>query len=403
MPDPLLSAALAEAERAEPEDKGVALLHIARVLRAEDRPSATHLFAEALEILASLGLHNGGALDDEVVRLAAAVDPERMRQLLDSNPNSRFRRRHNGQILVQIMLQHGHSEAATRLLSDPAAMRPYPFRAVSAVIANAVDESARLKVLRAAIVAWKQIQNDHDAQMSEAQFYAVFAQHWKLLPHDEAAQLTKEIVKHILEAPDFPTNASIMLEADGVEFTSSREFDLWTILSPLRQLAPETLGTVLKTHQQFAKGAARFPLGHESTLSEPRPPRPSGSRPGFIVGGCSPEEVDKNLAMLHAEQTGDFEPRFREALRLYAEDSDPAQPNYAPRECWPSTQTFRDALYLAGKKHGRQAVAYLDRIPDPGLKMLAQIELAAALSGLPQFSGTRSTLFQRHSRGALAP
>jgi hypothetical protein len=44
-------------------------------------------------------------------------------------------------------------------------------------------------------------------------------------------------------------------------------------------------------------------------------------------------------------------------------------PNLAPREFW--------------------AGAYLDRIPDPDVRLLAQIELAAALAGLPELRGSR--------------
>ena len=46
------------------------------------------------------------------------------------------------------------------------------------------------------------------------------------------------------------------------------------------------------------------------------------------------------------------------------------------------------ARYAAGKRLGSSAAAHLDRIPDADLRLFAQIELAAALAGLPELQGT---------------
>ena len=77
------------------------------------------------------------------------------------------------------------------------------------------------------------------------------------------------------------------------------------------------------------------------------------------------------------------------ASRLYAEDTDAESPNASPRECWPSTQEFRNALFRAGKSYGRKASSYLDRIKDPDLRLFAEIDFIAALAGLPLFAGSR--------------
>ena len=50
-----------------------------------------------------------------------------------------------------------------------------------------------------------------------------------------------------------------------------------------------------------------------------------------------------------------FREPFDEALRLYARDTDPANPNLAPRECWPSAMEFRNILYKAGQHEGHAA------------------------------------------------
>jgi uncharacterized protein (TIGR03435 family) len=85
----------------------------------------------------------------------------------------------------------------------------------------------------------------------------------------------------------------------------------------------------------------------------------------------------------------DFQQAFDLALRLYAREVDPEHPNDAPQECWPSAHEFRNILYKAGQHEGRAAVRHLERIPNPALRLFAQIELAATLAGLPQI-GSRS-------------
>jgi hypothetical protein len=46
-------------------------------------------------------------------------------------------------------------------------------------------------------------------------------------------------------------------------------------------------------------------------------------------------------------------------------------------------------MYRAAISRGREAGVYLDRIPDPEVRLLAEIEFIAALAGLPEISGMR--------------
>jgi hypothetical protein len=94
-------------------------------------------------------------------------------------------------------------------------------------------------------------------------------------------------------------------------------------------------------------------------------------------------------ALLQASNDGDFAPPFDYALERYREDAAPQSSNQAPREFWPSTHCFRGILHSAGKRLGADAVVYLNRIPDPDLRLFAQIELAAALAGLTELQGAQ--------------
>jgi len=80
----------------------------------------------------------------------------------------------------------------------------------------------------------------------------------------------------------------------------------------------------------------------------------------------------------------DFKAPFREAGKLYAKDSNPKNPNTAPKDCWPSARELRNILFKAGQHLGWGAEKYLDRISDPDLRLFAQIELCAGAEDLPQ-------------------
>ena len=105
--------------------------------------------------------------------------------------------------------------------------------------------------------------------------------------------------------------------------------------------------------------------------------------------------------LLQASQDGDFHPSIDHALEQYRKDASPDNPNQVPREFWPSTCRFRGILYRAGKRLGRDAAVYLDRIPDDDLRLFAQIEFAAALAGLPELQGTQRESHRRINRPAL--
>src|SRR4029077_12549042 len=78
--------------------------------------------------------------------------------------------------------------------------------------------------------------------------------------------------------------------------------------------------------------------------------------------------------------------KFEKALELYRFDATPT-PNKAPRECWPSRRAFQAVLHRAARYEGAAAIRHLDRIPDPDVRLLAQIELCAAWAGLNQLGG----------------
>jgi len=105
------------------------------------------------------------------------------------------------------------------------------------------------------------------------------------------------------------------------------------------------------------------------------------------------EDFPYMQALMKASSDGNFEPPIEHALERYRKDSLPDSPNPIAKEYWPSTCHFQGILYHAGKRLGRDAAVYFDRIPDADLRLFAQVELAAALTGIPELQG-----IQRGSR-----
>jgi hypothetical protein len=376
MQQAFLSAALRHAEGSEPAMKAAALLHISRVLTKTGPERAVRMLDEALAITMDLPPLDRDSVLDSGVLIAGAVDPQRAVGLMETLS---FGRGHHGLVgrLVSVMLDHGHVAQAAVYLSGPIEKDEYPFATVGAVIGRCTDDAMRLRVLQGAIQAW--------GRMPQRDFPRLFSHYWEMLPQEEAAALTREIVEVILREPDLPIRARVF-DQNGAEFSSTREYQLFEILHVLRRLEPELAVSLIGSHPQLAVGAARFPDGRESARSEALARARPGKGEGYGMAG-SPSDIVRMRARMEAEREGDFEPGFQGAMRLYEKDVSPANPNHAVRECWPSTQEFRGVLYAAGKALGSGALVFLDRILDRDVRMLVEVEVAAALAGLPQLRG----------------
>ncbi|HWF11922.1 MAG TPA: hypothetical protein VG297_25815 [Bryobacteraceae bacterium] len=100
-------------------------------------------------------------------------------------------------------------------------------------------------------------------------------------------------------------------------------------------------------------------------------------------------------SLIDAGRSGDFTPAIAHAMDRYREDTETNR-NYAPKDLWPSTSAFRTISYRAGKLRGDSAS--LEVIPDADVRLLAEIELEAALHGLPEFISITSHWPMPHVR-----
>jgi hypothetical protein len=251
------------------------------------------------------------------------------------------------------------------------------------------DDASRRALLLRALEAWRSGKADRFRLHG---FYWMLQAHWSVFGEDEARTIVREIVGRELEAPDMPDNASYQADPP-VHFTSSRQNHFFQVLHILRRLDPPLAEELIAGHEQLSAAALRFPLGWETIRQEAEEKARNalaGVRGGGFVMAGSRDDFDYMRSLIQADEDGDFESPVSHAISKYLEDIAPESPNQAPREFWPSTAAFRSVVYRAARRLGRDgAVGILEKIPDRDIRQFAQIELAAALAGLPELPGVQ--------------
>src|ERR1700733_10493349 len=188
---------------------------------------------------------------------------------------------------------------------------------------------------------------------------------------------------------------------ETLRITSVRENTMFRMLHIHRQLDGPLAESLIAVYDQLAAAVRRFPNGMESIAqeAEERPKMASGAScgGGFIMAG-DPRDFASMKALMEATKNGDFGPSIKHALEHDRDDTTLANSNQAPKEFWPSICSFRSILYSAGKRMGKEAEGYLDRILDNDIRLFARIEFAAALAGLPELQGPQRRSRRRQDR-----
>lgn len=390
MPLQLLRAAREQAERSEPAVRAAALLHIARALLPFDQVEAVRELETGIAYAQEIPNEARSAILGEAAYLAAAVSPEHALPLYAA-----FGQRDDPWgisviRLVNTMATHGHAAEAIAYLNDPLPGDRFPLSMVNNIAAECSDDATRLDLLRSALRAWRDPTRANLGGFGSEAFVGFFARCWTLLPREEALRTVREIAEWILQVTDgHPRRIPITGNPNDPEFTSECQYLLFQILPVLRRLDSELTDSLLEKNPQLAVAARRFPFGMESARAEIQGGHVCADF--IMIGkmfGTPGDLANSRIIPIADALANDFEEAFQEAFHRYANDSDLESPNEAPKECWPSAQEFRNILFKAGRHQGRAAEKYLDRIPDPDLRLFAQIELCASLAGLPQTGDT---------------
>ena len=380
----LLSMAQEQAERSVTPVKAAALLRIARVWTAFDQDEASSAIERGISSSLELPEPDRSIILREAVSLTGTVSPQRALQLassigpLSSDVTDK---------LIYDMLRHGHAAEAIDHLCRGDFGKDYPFTAASEAMTYASNEESERKILRAAMNGWLQ---SSQRELHESAFLRLFELRCKILPQEEALEFLRAAVELIVGEQDRRTTATFG-GLDGVKtvsFSSTRECRLFSLAGPLRQLAPELASSLDGQYPQFAVASAQYPHGYHHFLQALELPEAgdegiheAGQPMDYITVGDSWIPVSGDLESA-------FQSAFEAAQRLYDKDTADENVNAAPLECWPSTNGFRNILYKAGRYEGPGAIRHLDRVPKGDLRLFAQIEMVAALAGLPQIGYT---------------
>jgi hypothetical protein len=382
---PELLEAIHQSEQSEPSVRAAALLRIARVLTKFDQAEAERLLDRGLALLAALPDDTRTAIAPQATCLAACVAPDRAFALYATTSEDCV---DNGKFLVD-MARHGHVSAAVAYLTQWSGERRFPYSTAHSVMGYAKDEDRRREILRSALRAWP-----HQGDLGWHSLHSVvqlFRSHWRLLPPDEASDELIRLVRVIREHADGRLSASFGGSRGKVTFSSQRASLLFELLGPLRRLEPELADAVTETLPELARAAALYPYGYDTDRDRHFEP-PSAEALEQWKREWTGFALDTQFFRIDQEKASGFTDSFAYALRTFARDTNERRPNAAPRECWPSAEVFRTILYAAGKYECASA-PLLERIPDPDLRLFAQIEFAAGAAGLEQIGGiTRENL-----------
>lgn len=385
-----------QSDQSELSTRAAAWLHIARVERSLDLDAAQRTFRRGLDTVQQMTGDDRQLFLQLARNIAAAMDPGLLTEIPAEEGGPPFGRDH----LIATMVAQGHLDAAYAyvLNSDDAA---FPFLGLMNLLHVLKKEEERAALIRRAAKAWRSRRDDPSQQifrmMRRDGFIRLFQWNWTLLPAAEARDVAREIVQYILDQPDYPINCSY---GDDLTISSGREKSLFEILHILRHLDPPLADSLIADHPQLAIITLRYPNGLETVRREAEErhkgaaKQSSGSEEG--VGG-DPHDFPFQRALLSASRDGDFKPAIEHALEKYREDTEPENPNYAPKEFWASTSRFRKLFYAAGKKLGTKAADYLELIQDDDLQLFARIELAGALAGVAELWTTSQVHRQRNA------
>ena len=377
-----LLMACEQAERSDPAVRAAARMHIARVVACSDQAAAEELLERGIALAKEIERSaSAPLLLYNAISLAAAVSAKHALPLY-----AEYRRidPFGGSIvgLVGVMAQHGHIDDAIAYLRDPLRGDRFPLHFVNNLERECPDDETRRQLLELAILEWGNPAphvSRHEERFATPAFAALFSRFWNLLPRDEAAPVLRELVDRILATKSEPFEYPLTENPEDPKLASEQEFELFRLTPALQHLDPDLARSVLEVRPRLAKAVRRFPLGMRSIWDGQRKYDPA-SDDVVVIGDSEVMPISEALAT-------DFEAAFRHALETFATDADAESPNVAHKECWPSTREFRHILLKAGQHQGIDGTKHLDRIPDQGLRLFAQIGLCAGIAGLPELGG----------------
>ena len=248
---------------------------------------------------------------------------------------------------------------------------------------SAKDDDTRRDILRSGLRAWHR--RADSAWHSLHSFLQLFRRQWRVLPEDEARDEIRSMVRVMRERPDERLTGSFGGLRGTVTFSSYRPSLLFELLGPLKRLDPELADTVIRENPELARAAEVY---HTATTpistgrSNSRPPKRWSNGKG-LGRLCT----RMRFFRIEDEKNGDFRDSFDHALRSFARDTDPAQPNAVPARVLAVSEDFRTILYAAGRYDGEAAPASSTEYPTRRFACSRRSSSPQESRGLDQIGG----------------
>jgi hypothetical protein len=384
----LVVDALEHADKRAPDVKKAALLRIARVQLKTDPTRARATLDAGLAAPVELAESEFGF--GHLSRLAiAAVAPQLLVKLAPLEGRAAF---HNESFqIANLMVKHGHIDYLRTYMLKDASLPHVPMSGFPLLMQAAQDDDERRLYLRRAAEVWllrEDRLNPGPHRMQFSHLCGLFRRHWRILPREEAQTALAEVIDQLLAKPDQAVTGRVC----DVNFSSTHALDIFNLFDLLLELDPERAERLAATHSELAVALKRYPKGQRTILEEAEAQRvkaresePAKGGFGFGVGGSS-ADFEYGMSILRARESKDFSEPLKHAASSYGEDSDRANPNRAAKEFWPSSVKYKSIFHLMAKELGDPVAPELARIKHIDLRLLAQIEFAAGLNGLPELT-----------------
>lgn len=147
---------------------------------------------------------------------------------------------------------------------------------------------------------------------------------------------------------------------------------------PLPEVRANVLGAIARSAAEKDPTTANAALGKCVALLDDIKDPMRRIDPWASVADAAHQLKDEKLAQKAIERM------LADGNDLLKQDLDKDSPNLALRDNWPSTLAYRRTMIAAAKNLGVDAEPLLDQIKDPDMRLLAQVDYAAALLGRPR-------------------